>query len=387
MDGAPRRRIFTAYLRALERDSEAAAADLVPEVLDGLRAALASELRRRGLWNGPPSFLGVLGHEAWTTAGARARRGVSGRHREIDALEELATDCFGAVFIDRRRSLSAHLESKPNVDGLVFLAVRQFVHDRQKEADPLGYRVFQLVRSAVRESILAGDLFVVAGDERVRNETILAFDPTIPVPEGPADLERERLEALAERWCSELLPDLITARGPGRRRVVEALRRLLADLESVEWFRFHDVVDPLKSDVRARWAALFEPTEGEAVPAQASGEAVPLARRLPGLVELEERDLFEKLADCVSAGVEDHPGTRRTRDHLTTLWGFLHLHALGQASRELPASARKLAELLDIPRARIPELQAILGELVERCRHRVARPPSAVAPPMREGDG
>ena len=53
-------RVFTAYVRS----SDPGDRDVVP-VLAELRRALRAEIKRRGLWETSPSYLGVYGAERW----------------------------------------------------------------------------------------------------------------------------------------------------------------------------------------------------------------------------------------------------------------------------------------------------------------------------------
>ena len=157
-------RVFTEHVRALEGGGEPDPQRLAA-VRGALQGALRGELRRRGLWNAPPDYLGVYGAEGWE-----------------DALEELVSALYAFVFVERSRALQAQLRIKPNVDGLVFLNVRHFLHERQKEHDPLGSQVFEVLQSAVRRAVAVGDLHVLAGDPRVRNETVLGFRPDAGPP-------------------------------------------------------------------------------------------------------------------------------------------------------------------------------------------------------------
>ncbi|HYH45094.1 MAG TPA: hypothetical protein VEG34_05365, partial [Thermoanaerobaculia bacterium] len=62
-------RIFTAHIRRLAQPEGSGPGGLDPagdrrafeEAWSALRAALCSELRKRGLWEGPPAYLGVYG--------------------------------------------------------------------------------------------------------------------------------------------------------------------------------------------------------------------------------------------------------------------------------------------------------------------------------------
>lgn len=352
---APGERVFTEHVRALAEGRDPGPRPFAA-VEDALRAALRSELRRRGLWEGPPGWLGVAGSERWDVPGA---------------LDELVSDAYAFVFVRRLRSLTAQLRVKPNVDGLVFLNLRHFLHERQKEHDPLGSQVFEVLQSAVREAVASGELRVVSGDERVRNETVLAFGAGAPAAVPAAD-PRE----VVTGWTGELLPDLVTLRGRRQEEIVQRLRELLPDLleRGIARFRFKELVDLMKADVRARWAAVLERGEGELGVDLDAGEG---ARRVPLALPdtgFEDRQLFRWLVDCVLDRVEGLDVNEKTRRYLLTLWQYLRIRAADlpgpgpAAADEESTSLRRLSELLDIPRDRLPGLYGTLGRLLEDCR-------------------
>jgi len=365
--------VFTDHVRALA-GREPLNTRRLEQLWSALRAALRSELKRRGLWETPPAYLGIYGWETWEARGAGARKET--------ALEELLAECYSYIFVLRLRSLQAQLKLKENIDGLVFLNIRHFLHERQKEHDPLGSQVFQVLQSAVRAAVAEGDLYVLQGDERIRNHTVLSASPS-----GSAlEPTREGLATLVARWNDELLPDLVTLRGHRQEEVVRRLRERLPELgrEGFATFRFKDLVDPLKADVRARWAALLDQSQGEAVPR--TGEEPPgnRARLVPPDTQVEERQLFRKLVDCVMTSLRRLDINEKTRDYLSTLWNFVRLQAsegeqpgtpasrldqvLEEAEGEERPSLRRLAEQLRIPRERLPGLYETLGDLLERCR-------------------
>jgi hypothetical protein len=362
---------FTDHVRAL-----ASGKPLDPkrldELLHSLRSALRNELKKRGLWEAPPSYLGIFGWTAWeASAGTRE-----------NALEELLAECYAYIFVARLRGLQAQLKLKPNIDGLVFLNIRHFLHERQKEHDPLGAQVFEVAQSAVRAAVEEKELRVVGGDEKVRNDTVLSFGPGME----DARANRERFPSVVARWNDELLPDLVTLRGRRQEEVVQRLRARLSDLrrEGLEVFRFKDLVDPLKADVRARWAAILDRSQGEAAPQMEEGSG-EISRVVQPDTGLEERQVFRKLVDCVLTAIRREPN-EKTRGYLATLWQFLRMRASdgeeeGPASRlgrtmmaemesadEDQPSHRQLAERLSIPRDRISALYRTLGTMLQECR-------------------
>ena len=292
----------------------------------------------------PPSYLGVFGWERWDAGDAVGARAQAG------ALGELVADCYAFIFVDRLQSLKRHLAEKPEIEGLVRLNVRHFLHERQKAHDPLGFQVFELLQAAVAEAVASGSLHVLDGDGRVRNDTLLGFAPAAeprPVDLGP----------IAVRWNDELLPALVAARSRQQAVGVERLRRRLLGLprEGIEAFRFGDLVEPLKSDARQRWAALLGDPRGDEGAAE------------PGR---------EQLARCVSCSIRRLETDPRTRTYLSALWGHLRRQPgdgePGVARRSRP-SFRQLGQLLDIPRERFPMLLDTLRRLVASCRAGGAR--------------
>jgi hypothetical protein len=368
-------RVFTDHVRDLEK-AEPLDSRRFEALWMTLRAALRSELKRRGLWESPPAYLGVYGGESWDPGGA-------GQGRE-GALEELLAECYSYIFVARLRSLQAQLKVKPNVDGLVFLNIRHFLHERQKQYDPIGSQTFEVLHAAVRAAAEEGELRVLSGDERVRNDTVLGFVEGMEAP----GRGRGELPSLVARWNDDLLPDLVTSRGRRQQEVVQRLREKLPELrrEGIVTFRFKDLVDPMKADVRARWAALLELVFGESAPQRKGGGAGTVVRLVEPDSGIEERELFRKLVECVLALLKGLDTDEKTRKYLGVLWQFLRIQAaegievapvsrlddalkaeLQTLDAERP-SLRQLAERLHIPRERLPALYRTLGDLLERCR-------------------
>ncbi|HVS00475.1 MAG TPA: hypothetical protein VMW27_27865 [Thermoanaerobaculia bacterium] len=331
------------------------------EVWTALRRLLVSELKRRSLWSLPPACLGIYGCAAWA---------------DPDAVEELVADCFVFVFAERFRSLKAQLRHKPNVDGLILRNVRNFLHETQKRHDPVGFRVFSVLRSAVRGVLSAGELQVIAGSLVVRQDTVLAFGLGVS-PEEAVRLEELRPHALA--WNDDLLPDLITARGWDVRQVTARLERHLLRLaaEGIRAFRFHDLVDALRQDARARWRAVWVHTP-EGIPPLLEEEGFATVARLVESPGEDERESLHRLLACLEQSVEQvTEPPARSRDYLQRLLVFLKSHAAdAPEERDAPGrglpSYRQLSQLLAIPRERLPDLFHTLLKLADACRRKIS---------------
>jgi hypothetical protein len=342
--------VFTAFVRGLEGE-RTPDADLFHDAWHGLRAALVGEMKKRGLWQSPPCYLGAYGWESWDSEASQG------------ALGELVADCYAFIFVDRLQSLKRQLQDKSEIDGLVRLNIRHFLHERQKAHDPLGFRIFEMLQAAVEEAVASGALHVLAGDRKIRNDTFLGFDPVAEPPATPPDLEPVVL-----RWNDELMPALVTARTRQQAAVVRRLQELLLELPGcgIEIFRFKDLLDPLKRDARGRWAALLG--EGE----QEAGQVL-----VPPGSTAESQQSFEDLTRCISTSIDGLEADSRTRAQLKTLWIYLwrqHGEEGQEAGRGEPdprtgkrlPSFRQLGQRLSIPRERLPVLFALLRQLVRR---------------------
>jgi hypothetical protein len=373
--------LFTDYVRSLGPGVRPADRELAG-LWRALSDAVHAELRRRGLWDRPPSYLGVVGWQSWEGTGESARRAAEGDRR--GALAELTADAYTYVFVDRLRSLEAQLRVKPEIEGLVVLNVRHFVHDRQRAHDPLGFRVFEVVRAAVRGSLAAGDLHLLGGDPRIRNETELGFRPAaaLPPPPGPD------LGVLAVRWNDELLPSLVSSQGKRQEDVARRLRRRLPELrdEGVEAFLFRDLVKPLQHDARTRWAALLGQSAGDVVWAEGRGETGEPVRVAAPDTGFDDRESFDRLVRQVAESLYRLETDDRTRGYLASLWSYLSRWA-GETAEPAARpwrvagsglepvdpktdrfSQRKIASQLGIPRERLPELLATLEGMIAECR-------------------
>jgi hypothetical protein len=344
---------LTDFVRQLSSDRAQPSAELAEEVWGVLRAMLRAEMRRRSSWHHPPAYLGVIGHAGWTSF-----------DKGSDALDELVGQLYQFVFVRRRRSLSDQAERKASVDGLVALNVRNFLLDIQKRHDPVGFRVFEVLRRVVRDEIADGRLHHVGGDPRVRNDTLVSKDPW----NGDSrSIETAILAVnptpLATRWASLHLEEIVTAShaafGELRRQLGSELAAWLDD--GKPGVQFAALATPLKQQIRQGWARLL----GDSLTPSAMDDRAAA----------RSRARFADLSRCVRRGIAELESRRKHRLYLERLWEFLESFAaegpgfseLGVEIAELP-SHRRMAKLLDIPRERIPELLDTLGEQLRACR-------------------
>lgn len=352
--------VFSDYVRSLDPEPSPEAFE---RVLKALRRELRRELKRRGLWDSSPRYVGIFGHERWLGPEGQPDGG---------AMEELLFDAYHFIFIDRLENLVNHLEIKPQIEGLVRLNIRHFLHEAQKKHDPLGYRVFQILHDAVRQAIKRKTLHIAAGGPAIRNETVLSFEADA----DPGALPPAQLDETIHRWNDELLPAIIGARGKAREEAIIALCSRIEALREagVEGFTFRELIDPLKNDARARWPALHG-LSGEEVGFEGGGESEDAVPEVVPLVhpdtKVEEHQTVSRLVECMEEALDEAEETPTGKEYLAAVWSFLRTW-ISEPHIELP-SRRRQAALLHIPRNRMTGLYETLQGLMERCRGATSR--------------
>ncbi len=369
--------VFTDYLRSLDPSGEPPGEDAFETVWSALGQVLRTELIRRGLWQRPPSYLGVYGFSRWSERGSRLGHG--------DAMETLLADCYSSIFIHRQGSLLVQLETKPHVEWLVVRAVKNFLHDLQKRHDRFGFRVFKILQAAIKGALAGGELHVVAGDSRIRNTTALGVTPEV----DPGSLGNHDLRPIVKSWNDTLLPDLITANAKARKRVIADLRGLLSGLPAhgIDGFFVKQVIEPLKNDARNRWHAMLEVEKGDTAIESDGDGLIRVIRKVCPDDGVERRDHFQKLSACIASSLDHLPAPAQTRADLTTLWRYLSTTgkpAEGSSGGNRLPSSRQLARSLAISRGRLPALFKELEALVSACQSTITR--SAPGKPARGPD-
>jgi len=261
------------------------------------------------------------------------------------------------------------------VRGLVLRNLRNFLTERQKESDPIGYLVFEQTCKAARQAIDAGDVAILnappAETERgdVDGATLLGFGSGLaPVA------DEEQLDEIVPSWSGDLFPDLVTAQTNAVREAIGSLARHLAELRDagVEAFRLGDLVGALKRDLRRRWEAKVAEELGEAGKEDLAPESPPTAILRPE-DELAEEQRLALIVRCVTRRIARlAPGD--LRESLWKIWPFVRSCAADGVKR--PAWT-EISRELGISRKRLPQLYARLGEIVRQCREKLGRPAKA----------
>lgn len=349
-------RIFSQHVKSLADGHGVDDVQGFDAAWEKLGDALQSEMMQRGMWSTSPSYLGVVGYVSWS---------------QEEAFFELQSDCYTFSFVRRLPGLNALLENQDNIEGVVFRNIRNFLFELQKRHDPLGYRVFRVLRSAADQLMDEERLVCSNASGKIANDSILAFSSDV---EGlPAT--REVLETAVEPWGPSLLPDLVVRRGKRLERVVEVLCQHIVDLETqgIDSLRFKDLAQILKGHVRRTWSAMWQ-SQGNWARDDGPEEERAVVPWVQPDLDFEGRSQFHYLRECVDEAIDTMETRSTTRRYLDRLWAFL----CGYAAEALPMddsaegsgmpSNRNLAEILDIPRYRLPDLWITLGTFVQGCQ-------------------
>ncbi|MCP4658997.1 MAG: hypothetical protein GY856_26595 [bacterium] len=301
-----------------------------------------------------------------------------------DALAELAHDAYVHSFIRRLRGLQNQRLSGVDVRGLVLRNLRNFLTERQKESDPIGYLVFEQTCKAARQAIEASVVAIInappAETDRgdVDSATLLGFGSGLaPV------VSEEQLAEIVPSWSDDLFPDLLTARTTAVRDAIGKLARHIADLRDagIEAFRVGDLVGALKRDLRRRWEATVAEGLGEPGVEDLDSESSLVPTMIGWLNdEIGEDRSYTQVVRCVSQRIANLDNTE-VREQLWQVWQFVRSCAVGEVPR---LSWTKIAQELGISRKRLPMLYSRLADMVNECREALSRSGSRIPGALRE---
>ncbi len=372
---------FTPFVRRMA-DGQTPSDRDIRNLLETLRGALVGALRRRGLWTAPPRFLGVIGHPSWTD------RHLGSNPLLDDAIGELVADCYLYIFVQRLQRLIAQLAVKSNIDGLVFLNIQHFLHEKQRKHDPLGYRIHGVLRASLQSLVEDGQLVILEGPATIKSRSTIGFEAY------GKPISAKRLAALTTPWADRLARPMVQARPAALPVIGAQLGESILTLRhhGAEAFVVRDLLQAVQRAIRNHWAsqsidpepAAFEHIDGMSVPVS----TVPPNQRW------EDLSAFDFLVERVGGLIESLDVKPKTRGYLQVLWAYLGAFAddrpdfLSSSSRLTPQatrgaddetlpSHRRLAAMLGIPRHRLPGLFSVLRDLVAETRAQRHDSPSA----------
>ena len=327
------------------------ASDPTTDVLPALKRLLRYHMKRRNLLSAPPEFLGYPEVANWS---------------KKNAFDDILVDCYKFAILDRLTALQEQLKIKPNVDGLISRNVSNFLLERQRKHDPIGYAVFANVKEAVNE--LESQLSPTQPALSVKNRdggkltsrSILRWGGDQSDQLATSQQIREQLERVsgwtdAVRWLIEISE-------AGRAWVRDFLGRLPA--AGINAVLVGDLVDVLASRVRLDWRSLH------ATPAQelamerfdeTEKDFVLTVRIVLPDDSVESRQRWEQLKRIIPQRIASLNRQARVRERLAKV--FDALVRVIDSGAEPPTQA-ELGEQTGIARATLSDDMRLLREII-----------------------
>lgn len=336
--------IFTEHVRQFD-----ALSDPAHDVLPELARLLKQRMRRKNLLSAPPSYLGYGAAPSWGAPGA---------------FDDIVVDCYVYAILNRLRGLRARLALWPNIDGLVVRNIDQFLIERQRRQDPVGYAVFSNVEGAARPGAATG-LLAVEGpaDGRLRSDSVLRLDLS-RMSAGPAELDEIKTAlARADDW-GKALPSLVVVSEEGQEWVVGFLARLKqTGLAAV---RCGDLVAVLAAQARGDRAAAHA-VVGQDVAFGDDDDFRAVVRMVRPDEGFADRESWDKLKRELAGRIAGSGRQQRVRERLSAVFAAVIQH-IEEGATDWPSQADLVARL-GIPRATLSDdmrsLQAVIEEFRE----------------------
>jgi hypothetical protein len=331
--------ILTDHVRDFGPDSDPEA-----RVLPEIGRLLRQRMRRKNLLLAPPSYLGYHGVANWQGAGA---------------FDDITVDCYIYAVLARIEGLRNQLRARPNIDGLIVRNVDNFLLERQRRHDPVGYAIFQNVAGAVRAEAVMGHLAVEgATDGRLHSSSVLRLDPSQLDAQAVDRLQIE--QALIQVLETAKVPQgLISVSEEGQEWAQNFLVRLREI--GVAAVRCGDVVAVAAARARED-RPLPRAAPDQRFAFEGDEDYTALVRMVWPDQALEHRDNWEALKRQIADRIAGLNRQQRVRERLLSVFeGLVQAIEEGPAS---PPSQAELVERLGIPRATLSDDFRLLGEII-----------------------
>jgi hypothetical protein len=255
------------------------------EVLGEIRRLLRGRMRRAGLLLWSPAQLGYPDVRTWD---------------DRDAFDDITQDCYLFAVAGRIEGLRRGLRDDQDIDPLIIRNIRNFLAERQRENNPIGYAVYQNVRAAVLRARDDGWLTVERGPDESMTASLLSFG------HGAGTLETD---ALARQVAGH--PDVAKIGRTLSRCAREAQDWVYGLLEALRErgsgpMRLRDLVAVLESRAREAWPANAPPASETVSELDEEDEAV-LVRIIPADDSVADLDQYRALVARAEQALRELP--------------------------------------------------------------------------------
>ncbi len=336
--------VFTQHVLDLD-------ADLTPTefqlALDGIWTLLQQELRRRGIFGRPPSYLGYSGKD-W-----------------LDPLasEEASHDCYCFAVLHKLQLLKTLAAAGKNIDGFVHLNIRHFVTEKQEKHDPIGYKLFKNLQATLKATVEKGLLNPDGNPDPYTADTVFTRPgPGVDPVEG--EILREALLGdveLAEDMRRRPKPILITLGQGAQLLLGGCVNRLVQS--GIKSFRLRDLKDCLlqiisdegltRQTVIASQVGSANDDQGDFLDAFRTIRAKPRYEEIEGF-----KNLVAEVHDCIDELARRAEIKQRLHLVFETIVGQI-------VAAEEPDSQAELGRNLEISPSTIGEYFQALRKILE----------------------
>ncbi|MGF1583046.1 MAG: hypothetical protein ACFCD0_27315 [Gemmataceae bacterium] len=335
--------VFTDHVRHFGHESDAA-----QKVLPALERLLKRKMREKNLLTAPPSYLGYLEIQDWTAH---------------NAFEDIVADCYIFAILDRLQRLQGQLKAKPNIDGLISRNVNNFLFERQRTHDPIGYAIFCNVKNSFLEiATTQGGRLENLEKGKVHNGTILKLDPNQhEIPLGAENDIRNALQTATP--LKDVLPHLVKTTQEGGDWITGFLGQLRE--AGIRALRCGDLVSTLANYVRTEWTARHTESASE-LAWEGDEEFQAIVRMVWPDKGLETQENWEELKRELPERIANMNRQTRVRERLGKVFAVL-VEAIEGGNRDTVTQV-ELTARTGIPRATLSDdfriLQEILSEFL-----------------------
>jgi hypothetical protein len=274
------------------------------------------------------------------------------------AFEDIVVDCYVFAIAQRIARLQHHLKSKPNVDGLISRNVANFLIERQRKKDPIGYAVFGNVKGAVLNAAEVKEFEIDNLDRgRFCSQSIVRLGGGAAAIPATRDQIKQRLE-MALGWTG-VVQSLTENTVEGRIWVLSFLRGFTAvGLSAVEC---GDLVEVLATRVRAEWRTRHADPSSE-LAREGDDEFAMTVRMVWPDEGIEAKERWELLKRVIPERIAGLERQDRVRERLASVFNAL-VQAIESGEGDPPSQA-EMTEKTGIPRATLSDDFRLLREIV-----------------------
>jgi hypothetical protein len=236
---------FTIIIKQLNEDSCFLPKSVFHSLFKAIAKTLREKMSQRGLWISPTNYLGYPSADHW--------------NQDSSLFEEIVFDCYMFAIAKRLRSLRNAMQRFDNIDGLVFRNINNFLTERQRIYDPIGYAVAQNLICAIQHAI---ELEIIIPNDlrrgKICNQTSFSFESSNFKQTTDYDQLISKVILNNYKWL-KIRKNLAKR----NKRVQQELCEILCGFKDagIKHFKFKPLVDIMKDDVRASYVKIDEPQE------------------------------------------------------------------------------------------------------------------------------